>query len=107
MNLKQLLTSIEFKAFLVLAVVMAFLLLVVMDYNDKRRVELLQEYNDTCGELSEGVKEFLNESSNISCNCYYEPINTGVEDLDKFTKPLCTCDCLRNGVLSKISLRAV
>lgn len=106
MNAK-LFNSMEFKTALVLLVMLTFISLVLLNYNEKRKLELMEEYNKTCIFLSDNLDQYINESLNITCSCYYEPVNTGDEVLDKYTRPVCSCDCLRDGVMSRIAVRAI
>ena len=106
-NLSKLFGSIEFKAFLTLVVIMAFLGFLFLDYNSKRLESVFEELNQTCIVMGESLHDYFNETSNITCDCYYDPVTTGVEELDRFTKPLCSCDCLKDGAFARIAIRAV
>jgi hypothetical protein len=106
-QLKTVLTSLEFKAFITLLAVLLFLSFVVLHYQEQRREELFRQYNESCALLSNNLGDYFNESINITCDCYYEPVNTGVEELDKYTRPACSCDCVRDGVFKKVALRLI
>ena len=96
----------ELQGVIALIIILGFLALLFLNYGEHRKLELLTQYNETCTTLSDNLGFYLNESSNITCNCFYEALNTGVEELDEVTTPFCTCDCLRNGVRSRIAIRA-
>jgi len=104
---KNFFSSVEFKAMIVLTVIIVFLGVLFMDYSMGRQERLFEEYNNSCIELSEGVNQYFNETSNLSCSCYYESVNTGIEEIDANTVPMCSCDCLRNGEFLKVAIRAV
>ena len=95
----------EWQGMLALLAIILFLGLIFLNYSTTNKASLFEKYNATCTLLSESLQ--FNESTNITCNCYYENVNTGVSELDNATLPFCTCDCLRDGLLSKIAIRAV
>ncbi|MBR9678958.1 MAG: hypothetical protein GON13_01715 [Nanoarchaeota archaeon] len=105
--IKNFFNSVEFKAVITLGVLIIFLGVLFIDFNMGRKEQLLEEYNNSCIELSADMDQYFNESVDLSCSCYYESVNTGIGELDASTVPMCSCDCLRNGVLFKVAIRSV
>ncbi|MFA5406442.1 MAG: hypothetical protein WC307_03755 [Candidatus Nanoarchaeia archaeon] len=69
--------------------------------SDAKIANFIAERNILCANWSSVLSA---DESIDSCYCYYEGFKTGDNNIDSGTQPLCACECVVNGTLTKIGM---